>query len=77
MTFTNQGELVMPVHYKVVYEDGSEEHRRLPVEVWFSTNRITDSWIIGRHIREVVLDPDKVFPDVDRENNMWPADEIE
>lgn len=75
VTFENRGELVMPVVYRVFYGDGTEETRRLPVEAWFTTNRWTTQWPSrGRTVREVVIDPDRVFPDVDRENNVWTAE---
>jgi len=72
VTIRNLGELVMPVAYTLTYEDGAEETRRLPVEVWYNTNEFTDRWVSGRDIVNVVLDPETVFPDVDRDNNVWP-----
>jgi hypothetical protein len=44
----------------------------MPVEAWFSTNRIEDSWLSKKRIRGVVIDPERGYPDVDRLNNEWP-----
>lgn len=72
-TFTNRGEMVMPAEFSVAYTDGTTERRRLPVEVWASTNQWTAMWDAdGRVVKEVVLDPDRVLPDVDDGNNRWP-----
>lgn len=65
-------DMVMPVRMRVRYDDGSEEERRLPAEVWATTSLWTDGWNpAGRRVVEVVLDPDSVLPDVDRSNNRW------
>ena len=34
ITLRNEGELVMPVPLKIVYEDGEEELLTLPAEIW-------------------------------------------
>jgi aminopeptidase N len=75
-TFINRGELVMPVEFKVTYDDGTEETRRLPVEVWFYTNRWVAEWdSAGRTVGSIRLDPRELLPDVDAGNNTWTAPE--
>ena len=69
----NMDELVMPVNYGVKYDDGSEEMRHIPVEAWFTTNRYKDTWMSGRTIVEVVIDPNEGMPDIKRDNNRWSA----
>ncbi|RMH25671.1 MAG: M1 family peptidase [Planctomycetota bacterium] len=69
ITFRNLGRLVMPVVYDVVFEDGSAERRRLPVQAWATTDEWTVTLTPGRRVREVVIDPDEAFPDIDRSNN--------
>lgn len=72
VTFENRGELVMPVLYRVTYEDGSVEERRLPVEAWLRGDRRTAVWPAdGRTIRGVRIDPGRLLPDADRSNNTW------
>ena len=74
VTFTNKGELVMPGEFKVTYADGTSEVRKLPVEVWATTNQWTAMWEAGgRTVVSVELDPDGVLPDVDLSNNVWKA----
>jgi hypothetical protein len=46
--------------------------RRLPVEVWHTTDRWITSWDPGdRRVTEVLIDPDEFLPDVNRRNNRW------
>jgi hypothetical protein len=74
VTLVNRGELVMPVVYRVTYDDGLTEDRRLPVQAWYSTNRWTATWdTAGRRPVEVCIDPDGVMPDIDESNNRWVA----
>lgn len=77
-SFSNKGEMVMPLAFRVVYDDGSSEVRRLPVEIWLWTDRWTTQWDTeGRHVKEVVIDPDEVLPDTDTSNNTWKAPDPE
>ena len=72
VTIENRGRLVMPVVYRVGYSNGSSETRRLPVEVWTRSDSWTDAWDVGDlRVVRVTLDPDKVFPDINRKNNHW------
>lgn len=71
VTFTNRRELVMPVDYRVTYDDGSTEDRRLPVEAWTTTNQWTAMWETPKRITKVELDPEGKLPDVNLENNVW------
>ena len=74
--FINRGELVMPVEFKAVYEDGTEETRRLPVEVWYYTNRWVAEWDSGgRKVKSLTLDPGECLPDINVSNNTWTAPE--
>ncbi|MCB9844849.1 MAG: M1 family metallopeptidase [Phycisphaeraceae bacterium] len=77
-TFSSRRELVMPLEFKVVYDNGTEEVRRLPVEIWAANTRWTTQWDTGgRHVLEVIVDPDELTPDVDDSNNVWKAPEPE
>lgn len=74
VTFTNLGEMVMPVEVQATYSDGSTELRTLPVEVWTSTNQWTAVWNVdGKKVVAIELDPEGVLPDVDLTNNTWKA----
>lgn len=73
LDLTNNADMVMPVHARITYEDGSTEDRRLPVEIWGSTSRWRVAWpTAGRTPVKVELDPDRRYPDLDRSNNAWP-----
>jgi hypothetical protein len=73
-TFTNKGEMVMPLEYRVTYADGTNETRKLPVEAWATTNQWTAMWDAeGRTVASIEIDPEGVLPDVDLSNNVWRA----
>ncbi len=74
ITFENRGELVMPLTYQVNFDDGTDDVRSLPVEIWFHSNRYVLRFpTAGKTVRSVVVDPDNGFPDVDLTNNVWAA----
>ena len=75
LDFANRGELVMPLRYRLTYSDRTTEDHDVPVEAWFTRNAFTANLPAtpGRTIMHVEVDPDGVFPDVDRANNTWPA----
>jgi len=68
----NLGEMVMPVELRVAYEDGAIDNIKLPVEVWYQSNRIVHE-LSSDHgqVMMVTIDPEKHFPDVDTSNNTW------
>jgi hypothetical protein len=79
ITIVNVADMVMPVSYRVTFDDGTSETRKLPVEVWAWTDQWkTDLPTNGKRVVSVTLDPDDMLPDVDRRNNEWkaPADEV-
>jgi hypothetical protein len=69
ITVENLNQMAMPVTV-LVKESNSKSHRiNLPVEVW----QRGAQWSFGVNttskITEVVLDPDKLLPDINRQNN--------
>jgi hypothetical protein len=46
---------------------------KLPVEVWERNARFTFNYPSTEEIVSIVSDPDKVFPDSNPANNIWPA----
>ena len=70
----NDGGLVMPLHIGVTYQDGSSETIKLPADIW-RNNELTFTYglFTNQTIVEVVLDPDEVFADINRDNNTWTA----
>ena len=68
-------DMVMPVVARVVFTDSTSETVTAPAEVWFNGMRHTSMSVPlrGRTIKSVTLDPENRFQDIDRKNNIWPA----
>ena len=72
LTFAQKGGLVMPVFYRLTYDDGATEERRVPVEGFFwSDTRTVAIPTGGKKIKNVEVDPEDALPDVERRNNSW------
>ena len=70
---SNRGQMVLPVTLELRYADGSSERRELPIEMWNLGSRFTSRIRTGgKTIAGVVVDPQAIYPDVDRANNRWP-----
>ncbi|MGA7305667.1 MAG: M1 family metallopeptidase [Rhodothermales bacterium] len=72
ITIKNEGGIVMPVQIDISYSDGSKDRFDLPVDVW-RNNEIffTKGFFTNKTVARVVVDPDNVFADINRENNIW------
>lgn len=73
ITIENRGLAPMPVLLAVTRADGAEQRLTVPIDAWLGGAR--------RHVvrvgaspavTRVVIDPDGLFPDVDRANQVWP-----
>ena len=65
----NLGQLVMPVTVLVKESNGNEQRIDLPVEVWQRGKQWAFKVNTTSKITEVILDPDKKLPDINRKNN--------
>jgi hypothetical protein len=73
LDLTNNADMVMPVHARITFEDGTTEDRRLPVDIWGTTSRWRVAWpTAGRTPIKVELDPNRRYPDLNRADNAWP-----
>ena len=67
----NLEQMAMPIYLGYVTASGRAAVIKVPVEVWQNH----DSWMIRlpstERIVSLVLDPERVFPDVNYENNRW------
>jgi aminopeptidase N len=66
----------MPVPVAVTRADGSTQRLEIPVEAWLrngGTRRLVLRVAAEPRVTRVVLDPDGLFPDVDRRNEEWPT----
>jgi predicted Rdx family selenoprotein len=61
--------MVMPVTVLVKETNGKEHKVDLPVEVWQRGGEWTFRVNTTSRITDVILDPDRKLPDVDRKNN--------
>ncbi len=73
VTIDDRGLAPMPVRLAVARADGTVERRVLPVDVWLAhgSKHVTTTFARGAAITSVEIDPERVFPDVDRTNNRW------
>ncbi len=67
----NLDEMAMPV--SVAYEtvSGKQDTVRLPVEIWTNTKHWKFKLPVQEKITRVEIDPEKILPDTDRNNNVW------
>ena len=67
----NLEQMAMPIYLEYETVSGKKETKKIPVEVWQNNT----SWIVKLNttekIKAVTLDPERVFPDVNYENNTW------
>ncbi len=69
VSIENLGQMVMPVPVLIKEASGKEHRFQLPVEVWQRGASWTFSVPTTSRITELVLDPDKQLPDMNRSNN--------
>jgi hypothetical protein len=69
ITVENLGQMVMPVTVLVKESNGKEQKIDLPVEVWQRGSDWTFTVKTTSKVTDVILDPDKKLPDVNRKNN--------
>ncbi|MFK5956748.1 MAG: M1 family metallopeptidase [Planctomycetota bacterium] len=71
----NLGGLVMPIFLRLEFEDGGEEMRRIPAEVWRKNSEQVKTLVtVDRPLRRIVLDPRLETADCDLSNNFWPPE---
>ncbi|MBS1661827.1 MAG: M1 family metallopeptidase [Bacteroidetes bacterium] len=71
ITIENKGKMIMPVIVSVTQSNGGTGTTVLPVEIWRRGGTWTFKYASVSKIEKVVLDPEKVLPDVERGNNSW------
>lgn len=68
----NNGKVVMPTFLKI-YENRMPPKRiELPVEIWQRGSPFVYHYSSTRTIDSVILDPDRVYPDIYPQNNIYP-----
>jgi hypothetical protein len=69
----NRGKAPMPVLLTITRSNGQADRLTIPADVWFSGER-RHSIRIARDptVKNIEIDAEKDFPDVDRSNQVWP-----
>jgi Peptidase family M1 domain len=76
ITIVDQGLAPMPVRLAVTRADGSVQRLEVPVDVWLTGARRTTVRIArDPRVLRVEIDPEAFFPDLDRSNQVWTADD--
>jgi len=77
VVLANKGDMPMPVLLEITFDDGTSERKILPVEIW----QRGDTWNYllktDKKVTGVVIDPDKLLPDIDLGNDSWPQNVYE
>jgi hypothetical protein len=74
ITIEDRGLAPMPVPLAVTRADGSVQHLEVPVDVWLAGTRHTTVHVAGAPpVIRVEIDPDAVYPDIDRRDQIWTA----
>lgn len=73
ITVADLGDIPVPTRLVVTAENGATTAAEIPIEVWTVDRRREATLslpVFGRVVR-VEIDPDRLFPDVDRTNDVW------
>ncbi len=76
ITIENKGKMIMPVIIKIIQASGQTEVVKLPIEIWQRGGSWTFKYSSTGKIEKVILDPEHVLPDVNRDNNEWNHDKM-
>ncbi|MFM7710892.1 MAG: M1 family peptidase, partial [Ferruginibacter sp.] len=69
ITITNLDKMAMPVTLFCETTSGVKQTIKLPVEVWMNTDTYTIE--MNDALKSVELDPKRILPDSNRDNNRW------
>jgi aminopeptidase N len=72
VTVVDRGDQPLPTRIAITLADGEVRWAEIPIEEWLTGARtlIATLEVPGQVVR-VELDPDRIFPDVDRQDNVW------
>ncbi|WP_425576739.1 M1 family metallopeptidase [Nibrella saemangeumensis] len=71
ITIENLEKMAMPVTVEIQESSGKKTRINLPVEVWQRGGTWTLKHNSTSPLRAVIVDPDKVVPDINPKNNVW------
>jgi len=67
----NLEKAAMPLVVEIVTVSGKKERHEFPVEIWEYDHRYVFRTETKEGIQRIVIDPDNVYPDINRINNKW------
>jgi hypothetical protein len=70
ITIENMDKAAMPLVVEITYASGIKERRAFPVEIWEYSHSYTFAANKREPVSQVVIDPEEVYPDVNRSNNV-------
>jgi Peptidase family M1 domain len=73
VTIANLEQMAMPVNITYETKSGTKGSLKLPVEVWNNTAVWKIKLPTTEELKTVVIDAEKVFPDMNFANNVWKA----
>ncbi len=73
VTIVNLDRMAMPATLELTWKDGTKQRIELPVETWLQSGTRTLHFPATQELSSVMIDPDKVLPDINRGNNSWNA----
>jgi len=71
ITIENMQKMALPVILEIKTVSGKVSRVNLPFEIWERNSTWTFKYPSTEQIESVTYDPDKVFPDVNADNNVW------
>jgi hypothetical protein len=71
ITIENKNQMVMPVTIEIKEKNGHTGRVNLPVEIWERSGEWSFKYNSTGIIDSVIIDPDRVLPDIDSSNNVW------
>jgi len=73
ITVRDDGEIVAPVPITLTTTDGREVRTEISIEAWNGTTTVSTTVDLPAPVARVEIDPEQIFPDVDRTGNVWEA----
>ena len=73
ITVENKQAILMPVKMLATFTDGSTTNIDLPVEIWMKGNTWSTYYKTNKKIKSLVIDPDRILPDINSSNDAWPV----
>jgi Peptidase family M1 domain len=73
VTIGNEDEMAMPVNINYVTVSGTKGTIKLPVEIWNNTAVFKVKLPTDEKVKSVIIDEEKVYPDMNFSNNSWKA----